>query len=451
LKRPANWAAAALLLWTHLAWGAVPAPAAGDKEGALPQSARTYAQWSALIDELRSKQLWYGLMAASTRMPVVLPDVKSKRKGIETAMLLGEMGYPVPVKSLFLSADLEPDPGNEFADNYYFYKALVNQEHGLKKWADYYFRRVSADKSEVYQFYQAVKAYGDKDIAQAKKLLSGLLEKANDTRSLFFTKRIARTLARIQFEEKDFSGSLDIYQSFLLKLPVVTPSDWLEAAWDLYHLKKYPEALGMLYNLESHAGAGDTILVEKYVLRGLIYHALCNRPLIDKLIAKFEAEHKSAVGGVRTGEALARYPSILKIQTARNAPYFELKSAVEGLRRESSEVGRLASATRGLANYLYNSELALLTAKLKALEPQALAASAEALLLTHEGLRFISFEITKSKFDPEKVFKGLFKPQAPLVEKEGDQLFHVIWLQPGDFWREERLKYIAEVENACTN
>ena len=420
--------------------------------GKLPPDAYRLGRWRNFLDATFAQNFPHGAMAGARRMLVVLPEIEAQETAYSSMIQLAEAGYPGSIRSLFLNSSLEPTAEGDFGQSFYCFKALANQESRLTKWADHYFQKVEPDKADVYQLYLAVRAYTVHDLPKARELLAKLLEGKNGPRNPFFVKQAARTLARIHFEEKNYEKSLEIYKTFLLKVAEPTASDWLEAAWNLFHLKRYTEALGNLYNLES-AAAGEAIYLEKYILRGLIYHSLCDRRLVEALLRGFEAEFDRPLQAIRSGETLSRYPSLYRIVSPRNQRFSDLVQTLIGLKRELMRIRELPYNSQPLAGYVYRAEIALTEDKLRTIETPALDEAAEALMLAHEGIRFLGFEIAKSRYDPDKIFREDLPRGAlePLVEPDGVGTYRIIWRQPGDYWRDERPLFTAEVRSQCGN
>src|SRR5262249_4791115 len=154
-------------------------------------------------------------------------------------------------------------------------------------------------------------------------------------------KRTARTLARVYFDQGEHAKAWDIYANFLLKLNPAQPSDWVEAAWNLYRLKRPAEALGMLYNLESKAAASTFVNLEKYRLRALVYRSLCQPAAADSLIESFDKEFGKTLEGIKRGEPLSRLDQLVRIEVPENLEYRQLSLAIPYLNAELAQVGQL--------------------------------------------------------------------------------------------------------------
>ena len=239
-----------------------------------------------------------------------------------------DRGYPLSLmemRSLFAPGDLDPQGDREFADSYNLQKFVLNQEKGMDRWARQFYERMSGAEFSKYQYYLAIQSYGlgqiDESIDHLKKVLKQ--DSGRGTGSLAI--HAARTLARIYYEKKQYTKSLDIYRAFLLKLNPIQPSDWIEAAWNEYFLKHDAEALGLLFNLESRA-AGREVSFEKYALRALIYRDHCAVSSAEALVQSFEKDFGAALAGIKAGDSPRKYPELARVETSEGSPFRHLMS-----------------------------------------------------------------------------------------------------------------------------
>jgi tetratricopeptide (TPR) repeat protein len=421
--------------------------------GALQPLARDGSLWKDLLDELIKNEMPYGALAASHRILSLFTEQDVKEKAFETIVELVDFGYPYPTLDYFVTGDLELASDSNFASSYYLYKALASTEQGMRKWADYYLGLVNKEESEKYYFYESLEAYRKSDFVTAEKFLNKILDLKPIPRRRSLIKKAARTLARIYFEEKQYAKSYDIYDSFLLQLNPIEPNDWLEAAWDLYYLKKYDLALGLLSNLESKAG-GNMINLEKYELRALIYQALCQNKYTERLYNSFENEFGSAVRAIKTGKTLTQIPKLNHIYFVGNGPYYELIANLKFLKEEQRHLPNLPPRYRELARYLYRTEIVILEKKYPVYAEDASQKTADNLISYSEKLRFINFDTAKNNVSLERANPGEPKSAgsnraSPEVAPEEN--FKIQWVQKGDFWRDERDHYRAIVDNQCLN
>lgn len=413
----------------------------------VPSFAQKTEEWAELTRKLTEHNMPYGALASSYRMLEFFNDLALKEQAYRTIIRIVDLGYPFSTQTAFVTGDIEPKPDAErgenydFSNSYYLYKAIGALDKGVKKWADSYLASVDTENFIKYAFWQAIEAYKKKDMKEAEKWLQKVLSRKVQDRYQSLFKKAARTLARIYFEQEQYGRSYDIYRSFLLRLNPLEPSDWVEAAWDLYYLKRYDEALGMIFNMESLV-SGEMIQLEKYVLRALIYEELCATDYMERLVSTFEKEFGAAIMGVKTGKVLSKIPELQRIYVAENEPYYQLTTTLANLQEEQARLGRLPSGLRDLARYLYETEISVIQKRMPAYAEEAGQRAADQLVGFAEALRFIKFDVAKSRLGSEE------EQQSTATKKKEDE-FEIRWVQNGDFWRDERLRYHAVLENRC--
>ncbi len=416
--------------------------------GQIPKVAEDQKSWAKLLGELKERKLYYGELAVSRRLITFFTDLETKELAYENIIDLVDLGYPFSTRKLFVPGDIEPDEDRAFRDSYFLYKAMANAEKKTEKWAKYFFAKLDKDKSPKYLFYQALELYKQKKLTEAVPLLLKLLESAKDPAQINFYKKIARTLARIYYEQGEFEKSADIYRSFILKTNPVNPSDYMEAAWSFYRLKRYDDALGMLYNMESRA-AHHLVFLEKYIIRALISRDSCGVATTASLIESFEKEFGAVIDGIKMGESLRKFPILMRVENPDTLAYRQVMKSIEELNIEKTSIDDLSSDVRDLATYLYDSELKMLTRSKGLYEDQALEILANHLVILGESLRFLRFDVEREKFNPDRVFRELAPKSKILVEDLDDEQFRLHWTQMGDYWRDERLNYKGLVRNIC--
>jgi tetratricopeptide (TPR) repeat protein len=423
----------------------------------VPAVAQDPALWTKLLSDLQERSLEYGAMAAAQHMIALLPDLASKEAAYKAVISIIDEGYPVPVRDIFVPGDLEPDPSSgpeayQFANSYYLYKALLSKEKGADHWASVYLDKVDKENFPKYLLFAAIDSYSRGNLPEAEQLLNKALSKDIGSQPRSYAIKVTRTLARIYFEEGEYAKSLEIYNDFLLKLNPIAPSDWLEAAWDQFHLKHYPEALGLIYNLESKVGA-KPLSLEKFNLRALVYRSTCSIPSMEELIQSFDQLFKPVLDGIKKGEPLETFAILKALEIPENAEYNDARKRVIELLHEEPLAKKLPGAEGPLAAYVYHSELRLLEQRLRSLTPDALNRTASQILNISEQMRFLRFDIERSKFNPDLVFKPVSdetgRRMAVAPSAEGGDSFEIRWIQSGDFWLDERNKYKGVITDQC--
>ena len=423
-------------------------PDSGKWQSNPPKVAEKNEDWGPLLDALSENDMNYGELAGGRAALKFFSDLPTKELAYRHIVHVIDLGYPYSALADFIPGDLEPSGNDSFAQSYRLYKGIVNLDKNLPKWADRYFERVDKEHFSKYLFFQANEAYRKGKLSDAVAQLKKALANVSTPEQLSLSKKEARTLARIYYEGGQFEKSVEVYRDFLLRLNPVAPTDWLEIAWAQYKLRRFDEALGSLYNLESKAASGASAL-EKYVLRALIYREYCSRPATDALIKSFNSEYGATIDAIKLGEQLSKFPQLAKIDDPETLEFREISSGVEELEKESARASALPSRLRPLAKFVYSSEIAYQKRRRKLFEEKALESMARRLVIMGESLRFLQFEVERERFDPERVFATpVAEASGPVVES-GDASFRVHWKQWGDYWRDERPLYLGMVKSKC--
>ena len=148
-------------------------------EGTVPKIAQVKESWSKLVPEMEKLQMWYGEMAASARLLVLFNDIEVKEFAYKTIISLADQGYPFGVQPYFLAGDLSPSANGDydFANSYNLYKAILNKDRGLEKWATHYFENVDKKDFTKFSFFNAIEAFGKEDFKTAEEELRKILTK----------------------------------------------------------------------------------------------------------------------------------------------------------------------------------------------------------------------------------------------------------------------------------
>ena len=415
----------------------------------LPEVAKNKQQWQVLISELVDNQMDFGAMLAANRMLVFFEDIESKEFAYKTIIEEADLAWPYSVRHLFVPGDVAPASADSFARTYNLYKALLNETAGMNQWAKSYFLRIDKEKLPKYRFHVAVKNYKDGDHEKAIQGLRDILGAESEIGQEYFIMKVARTLARIYYEKERYKESLEIYDTFLLKLNPINPTDWLEAAWNLFRLKRYSRALGYVYNMES-AWTGGPLNIEKFVLRAAVYRDNCESERMAQLSLSFNAGYDSVLSGIKDGTPLSQFEALHQLPIPENAAYVEAYEKLKGLRNENAKVGQLSLKSQRIAQYLYRTEIEAQEVHLRLYMNEALQRAAEKLFTISETLKFLSFDVAREKFNPNVVFEAPTAQRAIFSERS---LLHPVrqlaWKQFDDYWRDERASYIVEIKNRC--
>jgi tetratricopeptide (TPR) repeat protein len=395
---------------------------------------------------MKSLHLNYGAEAGAERILEYFAELKTKEFAYQNIVEMIDYGYPFNLRPAFMSGDIEVSGKENFAQSYNLYKASIDSDKDMPKWAANYFSRIDKENFPKFLFYQALREFNDKklddSLVHLDKALAGLTEPAQ----LSLSKKVSRTMARIYYEQTKYKESLDIYQNYLLKMNPVEPGDWLEMAWNLYRLGRFEESLGALYNLEVK-DPNQSVYLEKYIIRALIYREKCATSYTYSLSKSFEKDFGQAIEKVKLGEPLKTIPALRQL-VERGSDYRRAISTLDEMQAESLRVKELPGKLRKVAKYLYDTEIRNLQKIRDSAEDMALNDAARKLVIMGESLRFLQFDVIREQYNPDKVFAPT-PPPDNLVESLPDNKFMLHWLQWGDFWRDERMDYRGYLKNWC--
>lgn len=421
--------------------------------GNIPNIAKEPKSWQKLLEFFVEKKMHFHTLASSTRMLVFFNELQVKELAYRSIISIIDQGYPFPLQNLFLSGDLMPGSDIEFENSYNLYKSILNKDRGMEKWAKNYLENITK-KNEFpkYQFYLAIELLSKKKYSEADEKLKSILKQEFEPKNFSFVKKATRTLARSYFDQEKYAEAFDIYNTYLLKLNPILPSDWLEAAWSLYYLKKYQEALGMVYNVDSKSATMNFMNLEKYTLRALIYRNLCAVQNAETLIESFQKDFGNVINALKRGESASKFPELIDLDIVENQEYKHISRTLNSLKEESKEFKKLSDELAPLAKYLYDSEIRMLEQRKKGLTDKAFELASNKLIMMDENLRFLKFDVQREKYNPDLVFKPIFESdlnQNVLETKEKEYFIH--WNQYGDYWRDERLIMKGVLPNRCSD
>lgn len=431
-----------ILFW-DASWGAKP------WDSRLPRRAQENAIWHRLVGDLLKNEMYYGALAAADRMLLYFSDLPTKELAYQTIIEIADRGYPFSIRSLFISGDIIPQANYHFDNSYNLYKGIINQKRSMEKWANYYFQKVDQENFDKYMFFLAIELYQKKELDPAAEKLKTILARELKPEQKPFIKKISRTLARIYYEQTKYKEAFEIYETFLLKTNPIQPDDWVEAAWNAYFLKDYPKALGYLYNLESKS-VDWKVNLEKYVIRALIYKTLCATKNMTELIESFEKDYGGILTGIKRGTPLIRFKELRRIYHEKNKNYYQIQLSLDNLQYESNNISALPSEEQSLAQYLYRTSIRKLKNDIGYYKDEALRVSAENFVMLAESLKFLEFDVIREIFNPDTVFIPREEEKLVYVDdNQKDHQFRIHWIQMGDYWRDERLKYTGKITSKC--
>lgn len=406
----------------------------------------TASRWKELIAKMQTKDTTFGAVAALGRMLIIFDDADTKAFAYRQLIEAAERGYPLPIDSYFTHSDFVPFGEVDFINTFHLYRAIHLESKGQSQWAQQHFSKISDPQFAKLLFYQAIQAYSTKRVEESEEKLVKIL-KSPQRFSTAFVKGVTRTLARIRFEQGRYQESLSLYTGFLLRTPTVAMDDFLEAAWNSFYLDRLPEAIGYLYNLQSHQSQFTRDLKE-YLLRALIYKETCNTQAFSVLRKQFNSLYSKAIEELKSGTDPKSLSILQDLKAPGNIEYERIQLKLQRMQTERKLLVESFLKERRFIDYLYQSEIDILSADRLVLESEALERIAKLLITIDEQLKFLDFEIQRSSHDPDKVF-ALSQTTTAKNLYPNKKVRLVTWPQGKDFWRDERLTYQGRAGNLC--
>jgi tetratricopeptide (TPR) repeat protein len=404
--------------------------------------------WSNLSEELIKAKLYGTATVACHRILLLSSEPALTLSALSGLMNLVDQGFSQEVVSWIAKSDFsfsDSDKGLEnFAIQMNLYRLIYFRFQKNTHWADVIEKDLKNAVLSKVLFYHALRLFSqdkkEESITQLKEIL-----KQVSAESVFFVKKVARTLARVYFEKQKYEEAYAIYSEFLLKTLHQHSTDWLEAAWCLFYLQRYAEALGLLYNFHSGSGLEPSFdFLEIVMLKSLIYQKLCSQIAIENLQKDFQKKYEKPLDAIKRGKSLKEFPELFRVFTEKNLLFFEWKKMQQRLQEEQKQISELFPKSAEVIKNLIQTELMNLNLQIKNFEPKALENAAEALLLMQENLVFMRFDVMREKTDPDQIF--LSKKSSEMKSALPDVR---IWPQTGSFWLKERLFYQGVIKSQC--
>jgi hypothetical protein len=402
------------------------------------------------LDHLGFKQVSLQLeveVGEERARPEVLPDVLN-----HVEELINHNPYPAELveDELLHATDFGPLPSGPRSFVAY-YQGLVDYRQGQTKWGDRHFARVDADSrySAKVKYLKGVYALvHERDEATAREIFEALANGDNVPRDLQNQAKIA--LARLDYEAKEYQASYDRYGSVLL--PELDPGHapiYLERAWNLYRLKKYGDAMGLLAAVEAPSFR-DVFLPDKFLLRSLVYKDLCHYLPSKRSAREFARRYATSLKVIRTREPMAEDAKLMDAALQTDEVFGKATAMKAAVDKETDLVDRYASpfADSGLANELHRM-YGLLQAKAQReyenARDEALKRAADRLLVEEEQLRLQDYEVGLAMYQRFK--RGRIVTDAPKPESVPPD--SIIYGFDGEYWNDELKDYHLFLTSRC--
>lgn len=402
------------------------------------------------LDQLGLKQaaMSYEVFVAEERArPEVLPDALEHLED-----LIAANPYPQDLveDELLHGTDFGPLPARPRSFVSY-YQGLVDYRLGMTKWGDKRFSKVDAESPYAAQvrYLKAVyKLVHDRDDAGAKADFTALAKDEFAPRKI--RNQAYTALARLAYESKHYQESYDLWGQ--VKLPELDPGRaniLLERAWNLYRMKNYGDAMGLVLALEAPSFK-DVFLPDKYLLRSLIYKDLCHYLPAKRSAREYSRRFATSLRTIKQRQSLAEDPKLMAAALQIDDTFGDAHRLHEAVKQEQERIDRYASpwSDSGLANELqrmYGLMEAQAARHEEVARDHALKQTADKLLAEEEQLRLQDYEVGLAMYTRLK--RGRVVTDAPKDESIGaDQ---VVYGFDNEYWNDELRDYHLFITSRC--
>jgi hypothetical protein len=395
-------------------------------KGFLDKKYEDIKLWKSAITLLQEKQMPITAFLMTVKMNQFFQEPEAKEFIFKTQIDFVNSGFPFPIFDYFNFANIEPSLELSWSPQFYLYKGLFFSGKKNEYWSKYYFNKIKETKNPTLSFYEVIELYKNGNLKEAKKKLEAWLKEYSKEGDEVLTKKVIRTLARIEFEQENYAKSFQLYDDFLLKTKIIDPQDYLEAAWSAFYLKKYERALGFLHNLDSENNK-NRVGLERYLLKGMIFKNLCDAASLGQVIQDYEQKYVDVLSGIRKGLPLKNIAPLQLALFQDDAGLKRTQYFLSELKKENNFISRLPSSTRNFSKEFVVNEFLELQKEFTFYEDETLKKAAEQFIFLSEKLKFLDTEISRQLIEA----KISAKPSSQQKEIKKEQ---VVWKQEKVFY-----------------
>lgn len=335
----------------------------------------------------------------------------------------------------------------DLADFVHYYQGEYDWEHGLFQWGDQHFSKIRTGTyfHNKYLFKRALRAYYDKRIDTAIKLLKQILLRLEDGDPLKDDAR--KTLARLYYEVGKFSEADFMYQQIEMNI-VDQAQSLMERAWVHYRLGNAERAMGLLYSFEAPSYA-NSFTPEFYILKSFIYKDVCHYKKAMQVLEHFKGRYGQALSNIYLRRPPQDNQAMLLV--ILNKPKVKrIWRFLELLEREHATAK--ASVAAGLSAYLdqlYDLKRQETEEKLRILITEEYEKMANAMLRFEEEAHLMEYEIGIDMYQRVHTYHYSKADDKPKEDKSFDG--KSVYAFQGEFWNDELDDYEVTLPNKCQN
>ena len=384
--------------------------------------------------------LWYLDIARSRRDVELVDDAVA---GLEEISREYAYDRQTILKGFIATADISGLPAQQRAFVSY-HQGVDSLRRGLRKWARDAFAEIPENNPYGMRadYVLAVRQLARYDLEEGRERLEGLLEEElpSDLRT-----KVRRTLARTEFEEKDYEAALEHYRAIQHRAPD-HPRLLLEMAWSHYYLGHYRRALGLLIALDAPVYR-ELIAPRRYLLEALSLRELCQFGPARKAATRLEQRHGGALEDLYEGRPLEESTALRQAAGLRpgGRPVAEFR---DRLQVEEAKIDELADDIGPALTEKLRGIYAHGLAEAKRREAEELSDEmrhlAQELLSAEEGVQLILHELGVALLRGQR---GSTLEESDLTAGTGDR--PVRYRFAGEFWTDELDDLVVQLEDRC--
>jgi hypothetical protein len=333
----------------------------------------------------------------------------------------------------------------------HYQQGLVDLRVGNERWANTHFAKLPEGSSEASRAKFALLVTRLKTLKRdvPKEVIDDFFELAKDEKLTQDARNDAiLAVARLRYEQKDFTGALDAYN--LVKLPALDPGRatlYLEEAWTRYNLGQIHAAMGILTTLDAPSFR-DEFLPDKYLLRALIYRDLCHYLPAKRAAKELTRRFADSLEAIREREELDKDPRLLRAASSHGSTK-RARRFLESLELEGELLGRFAGTFgERMFSYvtrLYDLSRAEATRVYSERLKDSVRNEADKLLRAAEQVRLMEYEVGLKLY--ERIKKGA--KLVPLVEEPPLHEGQVGFRFKEEYWNDELRDYRFSLKSRC--
>jgi len=386
--------------------------------------------------------LWYLDIARARRNVELMDDAM---RGLERIVDDYPYDRETILRGFLTTSDISGLPKGPSAFVSY-YQGLDSFQRGLEEWGMDAFEAIPKESPyrKRARYVLALRNIAEYELDGARESLEKLLE---DELPRELETDVHRTLARTEFEQKNWEKALEHYRAIQDRAPD-HPRLLLEMAWTHYYMGHYRRALGLLIALDAPVYK-ELIAPRRYLLEALSLRKLCQFGPARKAATRLEERHGDALDDLYEGVPLEHSDSLREAAGLRagGEAVAAFRERVEAERQMlDGYQGRLTEKLDERLRSIYDQGVE----EAKRQEREQLVGEmrelAEELLSAEEGVRLILHELGVALLRGQREST---QTEGGNPTEQGDPGDHISYRFDGEFWTDELDDLVVRMEDRC--